>query len=204
MKKLIAGIVIITVGLFLLESLLGQDADRRNYQFTDDMVKSVAHKAQSTNPHLKSGYTQQEPVPGTIPRGYTPLHFGASEEGLVRAGKELVNPFAEGAEVEVARGKAVYENFCLVCHGAGGKGDGPVTKRGYPPPTSLLLAQAIDRSDGQMFHIITYGFKNMPPYASQVDLEDRWHAISYVRELQRSAVGNDAVGENAPEGEGEL
>jgi len=38
--------------------------------------------------------------------------------------------------------------------------------------------------DGQMFHIITYGFKNMPAYASQINREDRWHSINYVRKLQ--------------------
>jgi mono/diheme cytochrome c family protein len=38
-----------------------------------------------------------------------------------------------------------------------------------------------------MFHILTYGQKNMPSYASQVSEDDRWKAILYVRSLQRVA-----------------
>lgn len=35
-----------------------------------------------------------------------------------------------------------------------------------------------------MFHVLTYGQANMPSYASQVDREDRWRVIEYVRQLQ--------------------
>jgi len=48
----------------------------------------------------------------------------------------------------------------------------------------LLAPQAKARPDGQMFHMITFGYKNMPPYASQVERDDRWYAINYVRQLQ--------------------
>lgn len=196
MKKLISVIAIIAVGLFLLERFLGQDPQKRNYQYAGDMVQSVAYKAQSANPHLKNGQTQQPPVSGTIPRGYLPLHYGGSEEELIRAGEELINPFAAASPAHLARGQAVYQNYCLVCHGAGGKGDGTVTQRGYPPPTSLSSEQTLGRTDGQLFHIITYGYKNMPPYASQVDPEDRWHAIGYIRQLQRAAGGKEAEEED--------
>ena len=35
-----------------------------------------------------------------------------------------------------------------------------------------------------MFHVLSYGQANMPSYASQVDRDDRWKAILYVRALQ--------------------
>jgi mono/diheme cytochrome c family protein len=195
-KKLISGIVIIAVGLFLLEHVLGQESDKRNYQYFDDMTQTFAYKTQSTNPHLKSGQTQQASIPGTIPRGYMPLHYGNSEAELVRAGEELVNPFS--ADTHVARGEVVYQNQCMICHGAGGEGDGPVTKRGFPPPTSLFSEQAVGRTDGQMFHIITYGFKNMPLYASSVDIDDRWFAINYIRQLQVNNLNEPQATSQAP------
>ena len=56
--------------------------------------------------------------------------------------------------------------------------------RGFPPPPSLLADQAVRLADGQIFHIVTYGQKNMPSYAAQVPLDDRWRVIAYVRSLQ--------------------
>lgn len=200
MKKLIFGIVVIAIGLFLLERVLGQESDRRNYQYFDDMTQTVAYKTQSANPFLENGQNQQPPIPGTIPRGYMPLHYGDSEAELARAGEELTNPFS--TDTHVARGQVVYQHQCMICHGAGGEGDGPVTKRGFPPPTSLHAKQATDRTDGQIYHIITYGFKNMPSYASQVDIDDRWYAINYIRQLQVSKRNEPQETSEALEGEG--
>jgi mono/diheme cytochrome c family protein len=38
--------------------------------------------------------------------------------------------------------------------------------------------------DGHVFYIITNGFRKMPSYASQIDSEDRWQVIAYLRTLQ--------------------
>jgi mono/diheme cytochrome c family protein len=62
-----------------------------------------------------------------------------------------------------------------------------VTKQGVPPPPSLLAERALRMADGQMYHIITFGQGNMAAYASQVEREDRWRVINYVRELQKEA-----------------
>lgn len=37
----------------------------------------------------------------------------------------------------IARGKAIYEDRCAVCHGAGGKGDGPAAVALRQRPTNL-------------------------------------------------------------------
>ena len=94
------------------------------------------------------------------------------------------------AEVLLAaksRGRKVYSTFCLPCHGAVGNGDGPVTMYGFPPPPSLGLEKSLAMSDGQMFHVLTFGQKNMPGYAAQVSADDRWKAILHVRGLQEPA-----------------
>ncbi|MCG8606131.1 cytochrome c [bacterium] len=184
MKKLITVALILVGGLFLLDVILGQDPHRRNLDFSPDMAMSVAYKAESPNPHFANGQTQQNPVSGTIARGFKPLHFGGTVEESVRAGQELANPFDEPTARELERGKNMYEIYCQVCHGAGGQGNGPVTRRGYPPPASLLLDNARNMKDGQIFHIITYGYKNMPAYAGQLERDDRWLTIAHVRKLQ--------------------
>ncbi len=38
--------------------------------------------------------------------------------------------------------------------------------------------------DGQMYHLITLGQKNMASYATQVQRDDRWKVIRYIRTLQ--------------------
>jgi mono/diheme cytochrome c family protein len=37
---------------------------------------------------------------------------------------------------------------------------------------------------GQIFHIITYGQRNMSSLASQVVRADRWRVVEYVQSLQ--------------------
>jgi mono/diheme cytochrome c family protein len=37
-----------------------------------------------------------------------------------------------------------------------------------------------------MYDVITNGVRNMPPYAQQISVRDRWAIVAYVRALQRS------------------
>ena len=142
-----------------------------------------AYEAQEPNDFFADGRTLRPPVPGTIARGYLPFPYGKEEAEAKRAGVELKNPFEISAEL-LARGERVYRSTCAACHGGGGLGDGAVTKRGVPPPPSLLADNAKKIADGEIYHIITQGRKNMPSHAAQVTREDRWKVIHYVRELQ--------------------
>jgi len=116
-----------------------------------------------------------------------PLHYAATPQDALSAGEELNSPLGFDNVRARERGAFVFSNFCVVCHGAGGSGNGPVAQRGYPPPPSLLADHALKMKDGQLFHVLTYGQNNMPSYASQLSREDRWNAILYVRTLQAAA-----------------
>jgi mono/diheme cytochrome c family protein len=158
-----------------------------NREFLPEMVRSPRYDAFSANTNLPNRMTEQPPVPGTIPRGFLPLHFQATPEDAVRAGEALKNPFSPDDGRALDRGMFVYVNYCLTCHGPLGMGDGPVTQRGFPAPLSLIAPHAAQIKDGQIFHIITFGQKNMASYASQLSREDRWKVILYVRSLQKQA-----------------
>jgi len=82
------------------------------------------------------------------------------------------------------RGTIVFTNFCQVCHGPLGQGNGPVTQGGFPPPASLLADRAVQMKDGQLFHVLTYGQGNMPSFSTQLSREDRWNVILHIRMLQ--------------------
>ena len=188
MKKLllVTVVFVMILGLFALAAHFWRARpDRLNYEYTPNMARTVAYKAQTANPFFANGRTEQPPVAGTIARGFMPLHYGEGEAEALRAGMELHNPYT-GEKANLARGKQIYTSTCLQCHGAAGQGDGIVARRGFPPPPSLLLDNARQMQDGKMFYIITFGFKNMPAYGPQLAREDRWQVINYVRKLQES------------------
>ncbi len=156
-------------------------------EFAPNMAHSPRYAAFAPNPNFADGKTLQAPEPGTIPRGFPPLHYDATPASAIRAGEELTSPIAASDSAALARGATVFANFCQPCHGVAGRGDGTVTQRGFPPPPSLLAQHAIDLRDGQIFHILTFGQGNMAAYASQVSREDRWKVIRYIRSLQPAA-----------------
>ena len=180
-----------------------------NREFMPEMVRTVRFNAFSPNPNFPDGKTLQPPVPGTIAQGVQPIHYEATPAGALLAGEELRNPFTAPAPAAPApaapapaapapaapapaaaaldRGAIVFQTFCTPCHGGSAKGDGAVVLRGYPAPPSLLADKAAHLKDGQIFHILTFGRKNMPSYASQLSQEDRWKVILYVRSIQQSA-----------------
>jgi mono/diheme cytochrome c family protein len=67
------------------------------------------------------------------------------------------------------------------------RGDGAVSLHGYPAPPNLRSGKSLDMPEGQMFHVLTFGQKNMPSYASQLNTRDRWSVIAYVRAAQEEA-----------------
>ncbi len=176
------------VGTLGLHWLVRSNPSQPNREFIPEMVRTPRYNAYSANPNFPDRKTLQRPEPGTIPRGYLPAHLVATPEDAVRAGNTLGNPFAATDAVSLSRGKTVFLNFCVPCHGISGKGDGLVAQRGYPAPPSLLADNARNIKDGQIFHILSYGQKNMPSYAGQLSRGDRWKVILYVRSLQNRPV----------------
>ncbi len=47
--------------------------------------------------------------------------------------------------------------------------------------------------DGQLYDVIGHGKGNMAGYATQMKPADRWAVVAYVRALQQTAAGGDAV-----------
>jgi mono/diheme cytochrome c family protein len=165
----------------------GRDSRRPNVEVMPEMAYSPAYDSFAPNPNFPDGMTFQAPAPGTIPRGRMPLHYGPGFEDVIRAGDELHNPFPADDTAARERGAFIYANYCRMCHGSEGKGDGPLVPRGIPLPASLLADKAVQERDGELFYIITFGQRNMPSHAAQLTREDRWKVILYVRSLQQAA-----------------
>jgi mono/diheme cytochrome c family protein len=91
------------------------------------------------------------------------------------------------------RGQEQFNVYCAPCHGIDGYGDGLVNQRALDlkSPTwirvpSLHAPQTRNRKDGYIFRAITDGVRKMPAYGGQIDPEDRWAIVVYVRALQKS------------------
>ncbi len=170
LNNLIIGVALVASGLFFG----GCRSQTTNMMYMPHMVDGPAVKAQSAG-------SMMMPVKGTIPRGFTPYPYATDPEA---AGRELKNPLRRTADV-MARGQAMYNVYCLVCHGPSGEGDGTVVPK-FPRPPSLLSEKVAQWTDGRIYHVLTVGQNLMPSYASQVDAGDRWAIIHYVRALQKS------------------
>lgn len=96
------------------------------------------------------------------------------------AASALVNPIPVTSG-SLAKGKFFYQTYCLVCHGQGGRGDGPVGKKFVPPPMDLTLAYVQSQPDGQLFYTITHGSVVMPYYRDAMSVEERWHLVNYLK-----------------------
>lgn len=195
LRRLNGLLLLVFLGCIGLNEYLTRDYSQPNSDFPPGMEEAVSFSALAANPNFPDGKTLREPPPGTIPRGRPPLHYLPTPEDAVRAGRELNNPIQAADEPALQRGSVVYAHYCQVCHGPQGKGDGPVVKRGVPPPPSLQDGKSRDMKDGQLFHILTFGQGNMPSYAAQISREDRWRVIVYMRTLQKSS---PAGGEKKP------
>ena len=88
-----------------------EDRGRPNFEFFPDMARSVPSDSFAANRVFADGKTLQQPVAGTIPRGYRALRFGSSEQDAIRAGTELTNPFAVDDRREARQGAELYQAF---------------------------------------------------------------------------------------------
>lgn len=184
-RCLLPGLAAVLAGVVVLSRMTVFDPGRPNDALLAEMAAPVSYPAYSAHPDLPGGLTMQPPREGSIARGRLPLRFGTDPAEAERAGRELSSPLKPGDAAALERGGRVYANFCGVCHGPEGKGDGPVTKRGVPPPPSLLEGRAVKMAPGQMFHVTTYGQGNMPAHAGQIGPEDRWAVVMHLLSLQK-------------------
>jgi mono/diheme cytochrome c family protein len=98
-------------------------------------------------------------------------------------------PFQVTKEV-LERGQQRFNIYCSPCHDRLGTGDGKIVRRGYRHPPSYHIDRLRKAPNGYFFDVITNGFGAMPDYAAQVQPNDRWAIVAYIRALQLS--------ENAP------
>jgi S-disulfanyl-L-cysteine oxidoreductase SoxD len=100
------------------------------------------------------------------------------------AGQPASLPVPSSA-TSVARGKTLFNIYCMLCHGETGEGNGNLRTFFNPQPANLTSATIQKLEDAQIFLVITNGFGPMPPLYEHLSPTERWDVINYVRTLKK-------------------
>lgn len=95
----------------------------------------------------------------------------------------VVRHFKDTLEASIIRGNLVYQNYCALCHGKEGKGDGRAARLHTPPPFNLTLSGAprdyiaqVVRKGGEAMG----RGKGMPPWGEQLTDEQTNDVLNFL------------------------
>ncbi len=184
------------LAVVLLAGCRGAISEKPPVHVNMNMDNQPRFDPQEANPFFADGRAMRPPVPGTVARGML------KEDTRFYLGRAAAGDFVPQMPVPVTRelllrGRERYDIFCAVCHGKAGDGQGIIItgQYGYTPAPSYHDATVAARmaADGYVFDVISRGVRNMPGYAQQLTVADRWAVTAYIRALQLS--------QNATEGD---
>ena len=178
------GLVKILVLALMVSSVVSCKKDTRpNYQFFPNMYESPSYETYGEYEIFPGEQSAMLPADGTIARGHSLFEYGSSTAEYDRAKAELVSPL-DSTEVDLARGKELYDIYCGICHGAKGDGQGNLVKRekiagipGYDDSNRAI-------NEGSIYHVVYYGKNAMGSHKNQLKEEERWQVAAYVMKLK--------------------
>jgi mono/diheme cytochrome c family protein len=199
MKKILL-LSVIASGILALASCGGASGNDPGRAYMPDMYYSRAYEAYGYNntpeDHdlaSRHAYYNAMPVPGTRARGDNFVSYMIpGDSGYARAAS-YPSPLASMNinPKQLLEAERLYLINCGICHGTALDGNGPLWKGGdgpYPAaPRNLKDDYTKKLSDGQIYHVITYGKGQMGAYGSQVKPEQRWWITQYIRSKQGPA-----------------
>jgi mono/diheme cytochrome c family protein len=92
----------------------------------------------------------------------------------------LKNPIKNDASA-AAKGKKIYVQYCVICHGDKGKGDGVSVAGLAKHPTDHTTEAFQKQSDGVIFWKIGNGSSPMPMFKATLKPIQIWEAVNYIR-----------------------
>ena len=133
-----------------------------------------SHVAEASDHAAMENYTQD----ATHAAG----EHSAAGHGIPEEAAAVPNPVPV-SDASMAAGQATYTQYCAVCHGPEGEGDGPGAAALEPKPANFHDAHVQELSDGALFHVITHGREGtaMVAWESILSEEQRWEVVNYLR-----------------------
>lgn len=86
---------------------------------------------------------------------------------------------------DLARGRALFEANCAVCHGLRGRGGPPIA--GSPPPTTIGQMETMrDVTPALAYRIVSVGIQGtaMKGWSDRLSTDERWDVVTYVNTLR--------------------
>ena len=156
---------------------------RPNYQFMPNMYEPVGYETYGEYEIFPDEQSALLPAEGTIARGYSLYEYENTNDDYELAKAELMSPL-DSTQIDMDRGKELYDIYCGICHGNKGAGQGNLVKREkiLGVPSYADAARAI--TEGSVYHVIYYGRNAMGSYAAQLNEEERWQVTAYVMQLK--------------------
>ena len=120
--------------------------------------------------------------PGPMPR-----HYMVALWGVPAPYTGMANPLRPGKQV-MDRGQAIYKQYCAVCHGDDGTGNGAAGRNLTPSPGNLVWLSDVPEKqwDEYLYWTIAEGGPalgtSMPPYKQLLGRDDIWAVTAYIRE----------------------
>ncbi|MFN0069599.1 MAG: c-type cytochrome [Limisphaerales bacterium] len=206
MRYFLAFFALTCVLVVLVAGRRGDLSRRPPIEIWNDMDRQLKLRPQASSGFSgwEDGLSSRQPVEGTVSRtravsvgGREVLPF---EDNPAMTGREAGKTnFVEFGPLPVtmqlmARGRERYTIHCTPCHGAAGDGNGVVKKYGHGAIPTLLDQAKIQMTDGYLYHVIRMGSPSglMGPYGAQIEPEDRWAIVAYLRALQLARLGTAA------------
>jgi putative copper resistance protein D len=100
--------------------------------------------------------------------------------------------------ISIARGQPLYAEYCAVCHGPYGYGDGPAAATLPIKPADLTGAHLFHHGEGTLFWWVSHGIAGtpMPGFADQLSETERWDVLNFLRAqaiAEQSSTMNEEV-----------
>lgn len=195
MRYFLAAFVLVTLSAYLIAGRRGDLSRKPPIEIFDDMVRQDKFRPQHPNRFFGNRRTSQEFVPGTVARGSS-WQDNEINTGRVPGTTNFVDVIpVPVTELLVRRGRERYAITCVPCHGALADGNGITKKFGMGVVATLHDPRIVAQPDGEIFNTIGQGRNLMQGYAANININDRWAIVAYVRALQRSRL---ALPEDVP------
>ena len=90
-----------------------------------------------------------------------------------------------GVQPGEEQGRDLYRIYCLECHGAEGRGDGPRAALLAPRPGNLVSAATSAKTDAELLEIIAEGVPRtaMSGWSHQLSVDERRNILAFIRTL---------------------
>lgn len=94
-------------------------------------------------------------------------------------------PLGLSTASQITAGREHYRENCIVCHAAAAFPESEIAKGMNPAPPRLDLPGTQNRSDGELFWIVSQGIRmtGMPAFSRTHEESELWNVVAFLRTL---------------------